>query len=49
MSEYLHIKDIHKDFSGLKVLTGVDFTVRKRNATPSSAPTGRARRRSSTS
>jgi branched-chain amino acid transport system ATP-binding protein len=27
MSDYLHIKDIHKDFSGLKVLTGVDFQV----------------------
>lgn len=27
MSEYLQIKDIHKDFSGLKVLTGVDFNV----------------------
>ncbi len=27
MSDYLHIKDIHKDFSGLQVLTGVDFKV----------------------
>jgi branched-chain amino acid transport system ATP-binding protein len=27
MNEYLHIKDVHKDFSGLKVLTGVDFKV----------------------
>jgi branched-chain amino acid transport system ATP-binding protein len=27
MSDYLHVKDIHKDFSGLKVLTGVDFKV----------------------
>lgn len=27
MSDYLHIKDIHKDFSGLKVLTGVNFKV----------------------
>ena len=24
MSDYLHIRDIHKDFSGLKVLEGVD-------------------------
>jgi len=24
MTDYLHIKDIHKDFSGLQVLTGVD-------------------------
>lgn len=29
MSEYLHISDIHKDFSGLQVLTGVDFSVKK--------------------
>ncbi len=28
MSDYLHIRDIRKDFGGLKVLTGVDFTVR---------------------
>ena len=28
MSDYLHIRDIHKSFGGLKVLTGVDFTVR---------------------
>ncbi len=27
MGEYLQINDIHKDFSGLKVLTGVNFTV----------------------
>jgi branched-chain amino acid transport system ATP-binding protein len=27
MSDYLHIQNIHKDFSGLKVLTGVDFKV----------------------
>lgn len=29
MSDYLHIRDIHKDFSGLRVLTGVDFKVRE--------------------
>lgn len=29
MSEYLHINDIHKDFSGLKVLTGVDLRIRE--------------------
>jgi branched-chain amino acid transport system ATP-binding protein len=27
MTDYLCIREIHKDFSGLKVLTGVDFTV----------------------
>jgi branched-chain amino acid transport system ATP-binding protein len=27
MSDYLHIRDIHKRFGGLKVLTGVDFKV----------------------
>jgi branched-chain amino acid transport system ATP-binding protein len=27
MSDHLHIQNIHKDFSGLKVLTGVDFKV----------------------
>jgi branched-chain amino acid transport system ATP-binding protein len=30
MTNYLHIKDIHKDFSGLSVLAGVDFTVREK-------------------
>jgi branched-chain amino acid transport system ATP-binding protein len=29
MSEYLHVKDIYKDFSGLDILTGVNFTVRE--------------------
>jgi branched-chain amino acid transport system ATP-binding protein len=34
MTDYLHIHDIHKDFSGLKVLTGVEFKVveKKRHA-----------------
>ena len=34
MSDYIHICDIHKDFSGLKVLSGVDFKVdeKKRHA-----------------
>ena len=27
MSDYLHVRDIHKDFGGLKVLSGVDFKV----------------------
>jgi branched-chain amino acid transport system ATP-binding protein len=29
MADYLQIIDIYKDFSGLKVLTGVDFTVKE--------------------
>lgn len=29
MSDYLHIRDIHKDFSGLHVLEGVDFKVQE--------------------
>jgi branched-chain amino acid transport system ATP-binding protein len=29
MTEYLHVKGIYKDFSGLKVLSGVDFTVKE--------------------
>ena len=40
MSEYLHIKDIHKDFSGLKVLTGVDFTVRHKERHAVIGPNG---------
>jgi branched-chain amino acid transport system ATP-binding protein len=40
MSEYLHIKDIHKDFSGLKVLTGVDFTVRQKERHAVIGPNG---------
>jgi branched-chain amino acid transport system ATP-binding protein len=40
MSEYLHIKEIHKDFSGLKVLTGVDFTVREKERHAVIGPNG---------
>ncbi len=40
MSEYLHIKDIHKDFSGLKVLTGVNFTVRAKERHAVIGPNG---------
>jgi len=40
MSEYLHIKDIHKDFSGLKVLTGVDFTVSQKERHAVIGPNG---------
>jgi branched-chain amino acid transport system ATP-binding protein len=40
MSEYLHIKDIHKDFSGLKVLTGVDFAVRHKERHAVIGPNG---------
>ncbi len=40
MSEYLHIKDIHKDFSGLKVLTGVDFAVRQKERHAVIGPNG---------
>lgn len=40
MSEYLHIKDIHKDFSGLKVLTGVDFAVKQKERHAVIGPNG---------
>jgi len=40
MSEYLHIKDIHKDFSGLRVLTGVDFAVRQKERHAIIGPNG---------
>jgi branched-chain amino acid transport system ATP-binding protein len=40
MSEYLHIKDIHKDFSGLKVLTGVNFIVREKERHAVIGPNG---------
>lgn len=40
MSAYLHIKNIHKDFSGLNVLTGVDFTVREKERHAIIGPNG---------
>ena len=40
MSDYLHIKNIHKDFSGLSVLTGVDFTVEEKERHAIIGPNG---------
>ena len=40
MSEYLHIQNIHKDFSGLKVLTGVDIKVRSKERHAVIGPNG---------
>lgn len=40
MSDYLHIQNIHKDFSGLKVLTGVDFKVREKERHAVIGPNG---------
>jgi branched-chain amino acid transport system ATP-binding protein len=40
MTDYLHIKDIHKDFSGLSVLAGVDFTVREKERHAVIGPNG---------
>ena len=40
MTDYLHIKDIHKDFSGLKVLTGVDFQVKEKERHAVIGPNG---------
>ena len=40
MSDYLHIRNIHKDFSGLKVLTGVDFKVRQKERHAVIGPNG---------
>ncbi|NPU85989.1 MAG: ABC transporter ATP-binding protein [Syntrophaceae bacterium] len=40
MGEYLHIKDIHKDFSGLKVLTGVNFQVKEKERHAVIGPNG---------
>jgi len=40
MSDYLHIRDIHKDFSGLNVLTGVDFKVREKERHAVIGPNG---------
>jgi branched-chain amino acid transport system ATP-binding protein len=40
MSEYLHIRNVHKDFSGLKVLTGVDFRVKDKERHAVIGPNG---------
>jgi branched-chain amino acid transport system ATP-binding protein len=40
MSDYLHIQNIRKDFSGLKVLTGVDFKVREKERHAVIGPNG---------
>ena len=40
MTEYLQVQGIHKDFSGLKVLTGVDFTVREKQRHAIIGPNG---------
>lgn len=40
MSGYLHIQDIYKDFSGLKVLTGVDFKVKEKERHAVIGPNG---------
>lgn len=40
MSDYLHIKDIHKDYSGLSVLAGVDFTVKEKERHAVIGPNG---------
>jgi branched-chain amino acid transport system ATP-binding protein len=40
MSAYLQVQNIHKDFSGLKVLTGVDFGVREKQRHAIIGPNG---------
>lgn len=40
MSDYLHIQNIHKDFSGLKVLTGVEFKVTEKERHAVIGPNG---------
>ena len=40
MSDYLHIQNIYKDFSGLKVLTGVDFKVKEKERHAVIGPNG---------
>jgi branched-chain amino acid transport system ATP-binding protein len=40
MSYYLHIQDVYKDFSGLKVLTGVDFIVKEKERHAVIGPNG---------
>jgi branched-chain amino acid transport system ATP-binding protein len=40
MSDYLRIQGIHKDFSGLKILTGVDFRVKEKERHAVIGPNG---------
>jgi branched-chain amino acid transport system ATP-binding protein len=40
MTDYLHIQNIHKDFSGLKVLTGVEFKVKEKERHAVIGPNG---------
>ncbi len=40
MSEYLHVQNIYKDFSGLKVLSGVDFRVQEKERHAILGPNG---------
>jgi branched-chain amino acid transport system ATP-binding protein len=40
MTDYLQIQNIHKDFSGLKVLTGVDFAVQAKQRHAVIGPNG---------
>lgn len=40
MTEYLRVQNVHKDFSGLKVLTGVDFAVREKERHAIIGPNG---------
>lgn len=40
MTDYLQVQNIHKDFSGLKVLTGVDFEVREKQRHAVIGPNG---------
>ncbi len=40
MSDYLHIRDIRKNFGGLKVLTGVDFKVQDKERHAVIGPNG---------
>jgi branched-chain amino acid transport system ATP-binding protein len=40
MSQTLHVQNISKDFSGLKVLTGVDFTVKEQERHAVIGPNG---------
>ncbi|PKN69523.1 MAG: ABC transporter ATP-binding protein [Deltaproteobacteria bacterium HGW-Deltaproteobacteria-12] len=40
MSDYLHVQNIYKDFSGLKVLTGVEFKVKEKERHAVIGPNG---------